>query len=113
MPGPGVIVLALALSLLVLAALGWGFASIWAPRPTLGDFELWQGWYGGADPIARSDELELLLEEADRLSRTIKPGQRVVFFVVDRDDPERGWADWADCGKHGTFDAGGECPRCR
>lgn len=67
---------------------------------------------GGEREVTRGTDLDGLLKERDRLADQVPPGHRRGYRVVDLDDPERGDAEWGDCGLHGTFDASGECARC-
>lgn len=70
---------------------------------------------GGPWCVKRGDDLDDLLRRRDELrEEAVRTGRskRVVYFVTDADDAERGWAEWCgECGNQGVF-GGSECPTC-
>jgi len=57
------------------------------------------------------DDLEEALRARDAALEV--EGFTPVALVADTEDPERGNAEWAVCGLHGTFDGlGAECEEC-
>lgn len=62
-----------------------------------GHFAVMEAWCTGADEYAVQDTLEDALDLRDELTKTkVRYSTGPLFFVVDRDDPERGWLEWED-----------------
>lgn len=60
-------------------------------------FVVMEAWCTGADEHSSKDSLIDALDLRDRLRQERPRGSTgPVFFVVDRDDPERGWLDHED-----------------
>ena len=70
---------------------------------------------GGPWCVRRGDDLEALLQRRDELiEEAVRKGRakRIIYFVTDSDDAERGNAEWCEeCGRYGTFGRT-ECETC-
>jgi hypothetical protein len=67
---------------------------------------------GSPEHLVTLPTVEAALRDRDvRIART--PRGHATYMVSDVDDPELGYAEWADCEQHGTFDgADAACNLC-
>lgn len=62
-----------------------------------GPFIVMEAWCTGADEHTSHDDLDSALDHRDELRKTRPRGRTgPLFFVVDGDDPERGWLEHDD-----------------
>ena len=63
--------------------------------------------------IGRLGDLANALAARDGLKRAFTRNSAPLFLVHDSEDPERGYGEWLDCQKHGSFgDPDGWCEKC-
>lgn len=68
-----------------------------------GRFIVNEAWNTGADQHTAHDDLESALDHRDELSKERPRGRTgPIFFVTDKDDPERGHLSWEDTETVGT-----------
>ena len=59
--------------------------------------------------VGRTQDLAEALTSRDIFNR----GSIWLYLVHDSEDPERGYGEWLECQRHGSFsDPDGWCPKC-